>query len=72
VVRLEHVGSTAVPGLPAKPIIDLVLEVADFSNEPAYLSDLQAAGYVLVRASRPIGTRRSPPTPHSLRIPPTS
>jgi hypothetical protein len=37
VVRLEHAGSTSVPGLPAKPMIDVVLEVADSSNEPAYV-----------------------------------
>jgi GrpB-like predicted nucleotidyltransferase (UPF0157 family) len=48
VVRLEHAGSTSVPGLPAKPIIDMVLEVPDSSNEPGYLPALEAAGYVLV------------------------
>jgi GrpB-like predicted nucleotidyltransferase (UPF0157 family) len=32
VVRLEHVGSTSVPGLPAKPIIDIALEVPDPGN----------------------------------------
>jgi GrpB-like predicted nucleotidyltransferase (UPF0157 family) len=48
VVRLEHAGSTSVPGLPAKPIIDLVLEVPDSSDEGAYLPQLEAAGYVLV------------------------
>lgn len=47
VVRLEHVGSTSVPGLVAKPIIDMVLEVADSSDEQAYVPDLEAAGYVL-------------------------
>lgn len=47
VVRLEHAGSTSVPSLPAKPIIDIVLEVADSGNEPAYLPDMEAAGYVL-------------------------
>jgi GrpB-like predicted nucleotidyltransferase (UPF0157 family) len=47
VVRLEHVGSTSVPGLAAKPIIDIVLEVPDSSDEQAYSPDLQAAGYVL-------------------------
>jgi GrpB-like predicted nucleotidyltransferase (UPF0157 family) len=47
VVRLEHAGSTSVPGLPAKPIIDIVLEVADSSDEQAYAPDLEAAGYVL-------------------------
>ena len=48
VVRLEHAGSTSVPGLPAKPIIDLVLEVRDSADEPAYLPDMEAAGHVLV------------------------
>jgi GrpB-like predicted nucleotidyltransferase (UPF0157 family) len=47
VVRLEHVGSTSVPGLPAKPIIDLVLEVAESSDERAYVPDLETAGYML-------------------------
>ena len=46
-LRLEHVGSTSVPGLPAKPIIDIVLEALDSSDEPGYVSDLKAAGYVL-------------------------
>jgi GrpB-like predicted nucleotidyltransferase (UPF0157 family) len=47
VVRLEHVGSTAVPGLAAKPVIDILLVVPDSGDEPAYVSDLEAAGYVL-------------------------
>jgi GrpB-like predicted nucleotidyltransferase (UPF0157 family) len=47
VVRVEHVGSTAVPGLAAKPAIDIVLTVVDSSDEAAYLPDLEAAGYVL-------------------------
>lgn len=47
VVRLEHAGSTSVPGLPAKPLIDIVLEVPDSSDEPSYIPDLEAAGYVL-------------------------
>jgi GrpB-like predicted nucleotidyltransferase (UPF0157 family) len=45
--RLEHVGSTSVPGLAAKPVIDIVLAVPDSSDEPAYVPDLEAAGYVL-------------------------
>jgi GrpB-like predicted nucleotidyltransferase (UPF0157 family) len=45
--RLEHVGSTSVPGLAAKPIIDIVLEVAHSADEPAYVPDLEAIGYVL-------------------------
>ena len=47
VVALEHVGSTSVPGLVAKPVIDLVLCVADSSNEGDYLPRLEARGYRL-------------------------
>ena len=47
VIRLEHVGSTSVPGLPAKPVIDIVFEVPDSSDEAAYAADLDAAGYPL-------------------------
>ena len=46
-VRVEHVGSTSVPGLAAKPIVDIVLEVPDSADEPAYVGDLEAVGYVL-------------------------
>ena len=48
VVRIEHAGSTSVPGLPAKPLIDIVLEVPDSSDEPSYVPDLEAAGYRVV------------------------
>jgi GrpB-like predicted nucleotidyltransferase (UPF0157 family) len=44
---LEHVGSTSVPGLAAKPIIDIVLAVSDPANEAAYVPALEAIGYVL-------------------------
>jgi GrpB-like predicted nucleotidyltransferase (UPF0157 family) len=44
---LEHAGSTAVPGLEAKPIIDIVLAVPDSADEAAYVPALEAAGYVL-------------------------
>lgn len=46
-LRIEHVGSTSVPGLIAKPILDIVVEVADSADEPAYVPALEAAGYVL-------------------------
>ena len=46
-LRIEHVGSTAVPGLAAKPIIDIVLEVADSANEADYGALLEEAGYRL-------------------------
>jgi GrpB-like predicted nucleotidyltransferase (UPF0157 family) len=51
-LRIEHVGSTAVPGLPAKPIIDIDLVVADSADEAAYLPVLQSAGYRLVIRER--------------------
>ncbi len=44
---IEHVGSTAVPGLIAKPIIDIVLVVDNSADEPAYVPAMEAAGYVL-------------------------
>ncbi len=47
VLRLEHVGSTSVPGLAAKPIIDMLLVVADSSAEQDYVPPMEAAGYVL-------------------------
>jgi GrpB-like predicted nucleotidyltransferase (UPF0157 family) len=46
-VRVEHVGSTSVPGLAAKPIIDILLAVPDSADEQAYAPALEAAGYVL-------------------------
>jgi GrpB-like predicted nucleotidyltransferase (UPF0157 family) len=47
-VRLiEHIGSTSVPGLAAKPIIDVVVGVDGPDDGDAYLPDLVAAGYEL-------------------------
>jgi GrpB-like predicted nucleotidyltransferase (UPF0157 family) len=47
VLLLEHVGSTSVPGLSAKPIIDIVLVVADSSDESSYVKPLEEKGYTL-------------------------
>ena len=44
---IEHAGSTSVPGLAAKPIIDIVLAVPDSADEAAYVPAMEAAGYVL-------------------------
>ncbi|GLV53840.1 hypothetical protein KDH_06910 [Dictyobacter sp. S3.2.2.5] len=46
-LAIEHAGSTSVPGLVAKPIIDIVLGVEDTTDEPAYVPALEAAGYIL-------------------------
>jgi GrpB-like predicted nucleotidyltransferase (UPF0157 family) len=45
---VEHVGSTSVPGLPAKPVIDVQLAVRDCADETAYRAALEQAGYRLV------------------------
>src|SRR6266516_1124399 len=47
VLLIEHTGSTSVPGLAAKPKIDVLLVVANSADEPAYVPDLEAAGYIL-------------------------
>ncbi|MDY0914826.1 GrpB family protein [Rathayibacter festucae] len=46
-VAIEHIGSTAVPGLAAKPIIDIAVAVPDITAEEDYLAPLLAAGYRL-------------------------
>ncbi|MFG1605564.1 GrpB family protein [Actinoplanes sp. NPDC049265] len=47
VLALDHVGSTAVPGLAAKDRVDIDLIVADPADEDAYVPALTAAGYRL-------------------------
>lgn len=49
-VEIDHVGSTAVPGLLAKPVIDLQVQVPDLSDESAYVPPLETLG--LVRRAR--------------------
>ncbi|MBD8465052.1 GrpB family protein [Plantibacter sp. CFBP 8798] len=46
-VAIEHIGSTSVPGLAAKPIVDIVVAVEDITAEEDYLDPLLTAGYVL-------------------------
>lgn len=48
VLQLEHVGSTSVPGLPAKPVIDIDLTVADPGREQDYIPALEKTGFRLV------------------------
>jgi GrpB-like predicted nucleotidyltransferase (UPF0157 family) len=47
VLFLEHVGSTSIPGLCAKPVIDIVLAVADSADEASYVPALEEHGFVL-------------------------
>jgi GrpB-like predicted nucleotidyltransferase (UPF0157 family) len=46
-LRIDHAGSTSVPGLAAKPTVDLILSVPDSAREDAYAPALESAGFVL-------------------------
>ena len=48
VLQIEHTGSTSVPGLAAKPVIDITLVIPDTADESSYVPDLETAGYRLV------------------------
>ncbi len=45
--RIEHIGSTSVPGLAAKPIVDILVTVDDVEPDTALVSSLEVAGFVL-------------------------
>ena len=46
-LKVEHIGSTAVPGLAAKPVVDMLLVVADSADEDAYAPAMRHCGYEL-------------------------
>jgi GrpB-like predicted nucleotidyltransferase (UPF0157 family) len=56
-LRIDHIGSTSVPGLAAKPIIDLQVSVASFEPLEAFRKPLERLGYVY-RADNPERTKR--------------
>lgn len=51
-LHIEYIGSTAVPKLPAKPIIDILLIVNDADDEGSYLPALESAGFTLRKIGR--------------------
>lgn len=55
--RIDHIGSTSIPGLDAKPIIDIQIAVAAFEPLEAYRVPLESLGYVY-RADNPARTKR--------------
>lgn len=73
-LAVDHVGSTSVPGLPAKPIIDILLQVSDSSDEQSYVPALASIGYI-VRVREPgwlehrvLSRRISDGDPHSVNL----
>lgn len=63
-MQVEHIGSTSVPELAAKPVIDVQLVVPDVEREADWLPALQAAGYVLrVREPGHRMVQAAPPLP---------
>jgi GrpB-like predicted nucleotidyltransferase (UPF0157 family) len=56
-LRIDHIGSTAIPQLTAKPVIDVQISVADFEPLDAYRVPLERLGYVF-RADNPERTKR--------------
>lgn len=47
--RIDHIGSTAIPPIDAKPVIDIQISVASFDPEAAWLTPMQSLGYVFRR-----------------------
>lgn len=56
-LRIDHIGSTSIPGLAAKPIIDVQISVASFDPLDAYRIPLESVGFVW-RADNPELTKR--------------
>jgi GrpB-like predicted nucleotidyltransferase (UPF0157 family) len=61
IVRINHIGSTAVPGLIAKPTIDVLIEIKEGVDTAKLVSKMQRAGY------RYIGHPENPP-PHMMFV----
>ena len=45
-LEVHHIGSTSVPGLPAKPIVDILLLVTDLKRVDKCRKDLESAGFI--------------------------
>jgi len=56
-VRIEHVGSTAVPGIAAKPVIDVQVSVAEIDDERAYAPAIESLGWPMRARERALGHR---------------
>ena len=54
-LRIEHTGSTSVPGLAAKPVIDIVLVVGNSADEDAYRAALEECGILAASSKKRSG-----------------
>ena len=67
-VRVEHVGSTSVPGIAAKPIIDIQVSVPDLSDEPAYVRAIESIGVELRSRELDLGHVYFRNTPRTIQV----
>ena len=68
-VRIDHVGSTAVPGLAAKPIVDVQVSVPDVADEAPYLQELGSLGlYLRIREPGHRYLRPPPGEPRAVHV----
>ena len=57
-LRIEHIGSTAVPGLAAKPVIDILIAVTSLSDDVHFIPPLESLGYVYVQKHEAVFPQR--------------
>ena len=62
-VRIEHIGSTAVPGLAAKPVVDIQVSVPDVADEASYVAAIESVGFGLRYRNESLGWRYFRPPP---------
>jgi GrpB-like predicted nucleotidyltransferase (UPF0157 family) len=62
-LRIEHIGSTAVPGLAAKPVVDIQVSVPDVADEDSYVPAIESVGFGLRYRNEGLGWRYFRPPP---------
>ncbi len=70
-INIHHIGSTAVPGLSAKPVIDLMVEIPSLEQTAACIPPLQALGYVFIDHPENVDRRffrKGSPRSHHLHL----
>ncbi|HET6747061.1 MAG TPA: GrpB family protein [Candidatus Saccharimonadales bacterium] len=66
-IAIEHIGSTSVPGLPAKPIIDMIAAIRSFDELENFVEPLQELGYEYSPERMFTDRKFFPKGPHSSR-----